>query len=163
MQLMPFLSLTISLIWPAEVLLSSSMCVPLMLTFDLWWMLTYIYLLDDGADGIPQYDGDEDNIEGDCSLFVILHITLLVILLHTNSNFIDHLWQGVEVPWNWGANMGHGLQRINRSRCVLMDKRCIPLRSSSVWTPHLFHHGIPKVLVNPRSKGITSVRSNSKH
>jgi hypothetical protein len=23
--------------------------------------------------------------------------------------------------------------------------------------PHLFHHGIPKVLVNPRSKGITGV------
>jgi histone deacetylase 1/2 len=42
---------------------------------------------------------------------------------------------------------------------VLTDKRRIPLRSASVRTPHLFHHGIPKVLVNPRSKGITSVRS----
>jgi hypothetical protein len=42
---------------------------------------------------------------------------------------------------------------------VLTDKIRIPLRSASVRTPHLFHHGIPKVLVNPRSKGITSVRS----
>jgi hypothetical protein len=42
---------------------------------------------------------------------------------------------------------------------VLTDKRRIPLRSASVRTPHLFHHEIPKVLVNPRSKGITSVRS----
>jgi hypothetical protein len=41
---------------------------------------------------------------------------------------------------------------------VLTDKRRIPLRSASVRIPHLFHHGIPKVLVNPRSKGITSVR-----
>jgi hypothetical protein len=39
---------------------------------------------------------------------------------------------------------------------VLTDKRRIPLRSASVRTPHLFHHGIPEVLVNPRSKGITS-------
>jgi hypothetical protein len=37
---------------------------------------------------------------------------------------------------------------------LLMDKIRIPLRSASVRTPHLFHHGIPKVLVNPRSKGI---------
>jgi hypothetical protein len=44
-------------------------------------------------------------------------------------------------------------------RAVLTDKRRIPLRSASVRTPHLLHHGIPKVLVNPRSKGITSVRS----
>jgi hypothetical protein len=43
--------------------------------------------------------------------------------------------------------------------CLLTDKRRIPLRSASVRTPHLFHHGIPKVLVNPRSKGITSVLS----
>jgi hypothetical protein len=43
----------------------------------------------------------------------------------------------------------------------LTDKRRIPLRSASIRTPHLFHHGIPKVLVNPRSKGITSVRSTS--
>jgi hypothetical protein len=42
---------------------------------------------------------------------------------------------------------------------LLTDKRRIPLRSASVRTPHLFHHGIPKVLVNPRSKGITSVQS----
>jgi hypothetical protein len=42
---------------------------------------------------------------------------------------------------------------------VLTNKRCIPLRSASVRTPHLFHHGIPKVLVNPRSKWITSIRS----
>jgi hypothetical protein len=40
---------------------------------------------------------------------------------------------------------------------MLTDKRRIPLRSASVRTPHLFHHGIPKVLVNPRSKGITSI------
>jgi hypothetical protein len=46
---------------------------------------------------------------------------------------------------------------------VLTDERSIPLRSASVRTPHLFHHGIPKVLVNPRSKGITSVQSTSKH
>jgi hypothetical protein len=39
---------------------------------------------------------------------------------------------------------------------VLTDKTRIHLRSASVRTPHLFHHGIPKVLVNPRSKGITS-------
>jgi hypothetical protein len=45
----------------------------------------------------------------------------------------------------------------------LTDKRRIPLRSASIRTPHLFHHGIPKVLVNPRSKGITSVRSTSTH
>jgi hypothetical protein len=43
------------------------------------------------------------------------------------------------------------------SEGLLTDKRRIPLRSASVRTPHLFHHGIPKVLVNPRSKGITSV------
>jgi hypothetical protein len=42
---------------------------------------------------------------------------------------------------------------------VLTDKRRIPLRFASVQAPHLFHHGIPKVLVNLRSKGITSVRS----
>jgi hypothetical protein len=42
---------------------------------------------------------------------------------------------------------------------MLTDKRRIPLRPASVRTPHLFHHRIPKVLVNPRSKGITSVRS----
>jgi hypothetical protein len=46
---------------------------------------------------------------------------------------------------------------------VLTDKRRIPLRSASIRTPHLFHHGIPKVLVNPRSKGITSVRSTTTH
>jgi hypothetical protein len=46
---------------------------------------------------------------------------------------------------------------------VLTDKRRIPLQSASVRTPHLFHHGIPKVLVNPRSKGITSVRSTTTH
>jgi hypothetical protein len=46
---------------------------------------------------------------------------------------------------------------------LLTDKRRIPLRSPSVRTLHLFHHGIPKVLVNPRSKGITSVRSTTTH
>jgi hypothetical protein len=46
---------------------------------------------------------------------------------------------------------------------VLTDKIRIPLRSASVRTPHLFHHGIPKVLVNPQSKGITSVQSTSTH
>jgi hypothetical protein len=46
---------------------------------------------------------------------------------------------------------------------LLTDKRRIPLRSASVRTPHLFHHGITKVLVNPRSKGITSVRSTTTH
>jgi hypothetical protein len=46
---------------------------------------------------------------------------------------------------------------------MLTDKRRIPLRSASVRTPHLFHHGIPKVLVNPRSKGITRVRSTTTH
>jgi hypothetical protein len=39
---------------------------------------------------------------------------------------------------------------------LLTDKRRIPLRSASVRTPHLFHHGIPKVPVNLQSKGITS-------
>jgi hypothetical protein len=52
---------------------------------------------------------------------------------------------------------------LEEARCVLTDKRRIPLRSASVRTPHLFHHGIPKVLVNPRSKGITSVRSTFTH
>jgi hypothetical protein len=46
---------------------------------------------------------------------------------------------------------------------LLTDKRRIPLRSASVRTPHLFHYGIPKVLVNLRSKGITSVRSTTTH
>jgi hypothetical protein len=46
---------------------------------------------------------------------------------------------------------------------LLTDKRCIPLRFASVRTPHLFHHGIPKVLVNPRSKWITSIQSTSMH
>jgi hypothetical protein len=46
---------------------------------------------------------------------------------------------------------------------LLTDKRHIPLRYASVRTPHRFHHGIPKVLVNPRSKGITSVQSTSTH
>jgi hypothetical protein len=41
----------------------------------------------------------------------------------------------------------------NRYAQLLTDKRRIPLRSASVRTPHLFHHGIPKVLVNSRSKG----------
>jgi hypothetical protein len=50
-----------------------------------------------------------------------------------------------------------------RSLSLLTDKRRIPLRSASVRTPHIFHHGIPKVLVNPRSKGITSVRSTYTH
>jgi hypothetical protein len=53
-------------------------------------------------------------------------------------------------------------RRMARRR-VLTHKRRIPLRSVSVWTPHLFHHGIPKVLVNPWSKGITSVRSTTTH
>jgi hypothetical protein len=51
----------------------------------------------------------------------------------------------------------------NPDAAVLTDKRRIPLRSASVRTPHLFHHGIPKVLVNPRSKGTTSVRSTTTH
>jgi hypothetical protein len=46
--------------------------------------------------------------------------------------------------------------RAQVSVLLLTDKRRIPLRSASVRTLHLFHHGIPKVLVNPRSKGITS-------
>jgi hypothetical protein len=40
---------------------------------------------------------------------------------------------------------------------LFTNKRRIPLRSTSVRTPHLFHHGIPKVFVTPQSKGITSV------
>jgi hypothetical protein len=42
---------------------------------------------------------------------------------------------------------------------LLTDKRRIHLRSASVRSTdlHLFHHRIPKVLVNPWSKGITSV------
>jgi hypothetical protein len=54
-------------------------------------------------------------------------------------------------------------KKVVKERRLLTDKRCIPLRSASVRTPHLFHHGIPKVLVNPRSKGITSVRSTTTH
>jgi hypothetical protein len=50
-----------------------------------------------------------------------------------------------------------------QQKTMLTDKRRIPLRSTSVRIPHLFHHGIPKVLVNPRSKGITSVRSTTTH
>jgi hypothetical protein len=49
--------------------------------------------------------------------------------------------------------------KLNITDMLLTDKRRIPLRSATVRTPHLFHHGIPKVLVNPRSNGITSVRS----
>jgi hypothetical protein len=55
------------------------------------------------------------------------------------SNLPAHVVQTIPVTW------------------LLTDKRRIPLRSASVRTSHLFHHGIPKVLVNPRSKGITSV------
>jgi hypothetical protein len=50
----------------------------------------------------------------------------------------------------WGTTPNH-------LYILLMDKRRIPLRSASARTPYLFHHGIPKVLVNPQSKGITSV------
>jgi hypothetical protein len=57
-----------------------------------------------------------------------------------------------------GASARHAARRV-----VLTNKRRIPLRSASVRTPHLFHHGITKVLVNPRSKGITSVRSTTTH
>jgi hypothetical protein len=52
---------------------------------------------------------------------------------------------------------------LDLERRLLTDKRRIPLRSASVRTPHLFHHGIPKVLVNPRSKGITSIQSTFTH
>jgi hypothetical protein len=65
------------------------------------------------------------------------------------------------------AGLGRGRKHAPKSRGepsrLLTDKRRIPLWSASVRTPHLFHHGIPKVLVNPRSKGITSVQSTSKH
>jgi hypothetical protein len=59
-----------------------------------------------------------------------------------SSGFKDLLKE--KCPWHLDGNH------------MLTDKRRIPLRSASVRTPHLFHHGIPKVLVNPRSKGITS-------
>jgi hypothetical protein len=52
--------------------------------------------------------------------------------------------------------MNSSKDNMKSSRHVLTDKRRIPLRSASVRTPHLFHHGIPKVPVNPRSKGIAS-------
>jgi hypothetical protein len=55
------------------------------------------------------------------------------------------------IPVNWDLWI-----HLFRAELLLTDKRRIPLRSASVRTPHLFHHGIPKVLVNPRSKGITS-------
>jgi hypothetical protein len=42
-----------------------------------------------------------------------------------------------------------------KSEPLLTDKTRIHLRSASVRT-YTFHHGIPKVLVNPQSKGITS-------
>jgi hypothetical protein len=55
------------------------------------------------------------------------------------------------------SRQGLGCVLMQEGKVVLTDKRRIPLRSASVRTPHLFHHGIPKVLVNPQSKGITSV------
>jgi hypothetical protein len=81
----------------------------------------------------------------------------------------NQVWELVDPPpgckpigtkWVWKNKEGEkGEVVINKSRLVLTDKRRIPLRSASVRTPHLIHHGIPKVLVNPRSKRITSVRS----
>jgi hypothetical protein len=55
------------------------------------------------------------------------------------------------------SRQGLGCVLMQEGKVVLTDKRHIPLRSASIRTPHLFHHGIPKVLVNPQSKGITSV------
>jgi hypothetical protein len=52
------------------------------------------------------------------------------------------------------ARSGASARHAARHAALLTDKRRIPLRSASVRTPHLFHHGIPKVLVNPRSKGL---------
>jgi ribonuclease HI len=57
----------------------------------------------------------------------------------------------------YGLQFHHVVRDNNVAADVLTDKRRIPLRSASVRTPHLFHHGIAKVLVNSRSKGITSV------
>jgi hypothetical protein len=45
----------------------------------------------------------------------------------------------------------------------LMDKRRIHLRSTSLRTYTFFTTGFPKVLVNLRSKGITSIWSTSTH
>jgi hypothetical protein len=61
------------------------------------------------------------------------------------------------------AALCHFISKLGEKGLLLTDKRRIPLRSASVWTPHLFHHGIPKVLVNLRSKVITSVRSTTTH
>jgi hypothetical protein len=66
-----------------------------------------------------------------------------IYMLRRGSWFGDKLRNVILQQSNWGAR-------------VLTDKTRIPLRSASVRTPHLFHHGIPKVLDNPRSKGITS-------
>jgi hypothetical protein len=63
------------------------------------------------------------------------------------------------IPIDYGEVFDKRRPFPNQKGMVLTDKRRIPLRSASVRTPHLFHHEIPKVLVNPRSKGITSVRS----
>jgi hypothetical protein len=65
---------------------------------------------------------------------------------------VDHHDLLASQGMRWGSGRWYRL----RDGWLLMDKRRIPLRSASVRTPHLFHHGIPKVLVNPQSKGITS-------
>jgi hypothetical protein len=74
----------------------------------------------------------------------------------------NHFEKFVEVVRRLSINMSL-LDALQVPTYLLTDKRRIPLRSASVRTPHLFHHGIPKVLVNPRSKGITSVRSTTTH
>lgn len=44
-----------------------------------------------------------------------MHIACQVSLLNANCNFNDKFQPGGEEPWNRGANMGHGLQRMIRS------------------------------------------------
>jgi hypothetical protein len=92
---------------------------------------------------------------GDMTNEVLVHLLRLL----PSPNVLQRTWK---VKWIELKNSQH---EENDKGChylpeaLLMDKRRIPLRSASVRTPHLFHHGIPKVLVNTRSKRITSVRS----
>jgi hypothetical protein len=89
--------------------------------------------------------------------------TLMGILWYWTLLIWDLFEVGTPTRLPWGCPCQTPCSNARRSWCLLTDKRRIPLRSASVRAPHLFHHGIPKVLVNPRSKGITSVRSTTTH
>jgi hypothetical protein len=51
------------------------------------------------------------------------------------------------------GSLPHASRRGDLGR-LLTDKRRIPLRFASVRSPHLFHHGIAKVLVNRGARGL---------